>query len=364
MIKHFSTKLAISLLLALAIPAGGLVYLSGAQLPGALYTQKQADERAAEAWQYFKDELLSKDGAVVRTEDDLVVSEGQSYGMMLALQNDDREAFDRIWNWTRKGKNRQDLFAWKLKKNGEVLESVSAPDADVMIGMALIFAARKYQEPRYLKEAQVILKSILQYEVDQDDYLLFCSYDKTWFNPSYQMPAFFRLFAKYTGEKRWLKVAERSYDLIFSCLKEEYGNLDNGLVPDWCNRDGSSRVGGGDFYYDAMRTPYFIALDYLWHGQERAQSYLDKVIGNFFASKFSSFGDKYALSGRELSRYHVTSWVGALAGAAMGGTSNRDKVNFFNHLMERPFPRGRYRYYDICWLNFGLLLSSGNFKLY
>lgn len=347
------------------------VYPSAASLSGASYTQTQADAKCSEAWQYFKTELLSDSGAVVRPEDNMVVSEGQSYGMMLAVQNDDQATFDKIWLWTKtymQSGNSLGLFAWKCEPDGDVVDSETAPDADEMIALALFFASRRWgdkSEPYdYSTQAKAICTRILDQAVTSDHFLVFSTENKTWFDPSYQMPAFYRLFAEYTGESRWSNVASSAYTLINNCLKSSYGNTENGLVPDYCNKDGSLRSSGKYFYYDAMRTPFFFGLDSVWFGNSEGCAYVDKIIGSFFGPQYSSFGDKYDLDGSKLSSNHVVSWIGSFCGAAMGGTSNSDKVNFFNHLMSQDWPTGTYRYYDICWMNFGLLLSSGNFRIY
>jgi oligosaccharide reducing-end xylanase len=347
------------------------VYPSAATLSSSKYSQTAADRKVSEAWDYFKTELLQSSGAVLRTDDNTVVSEGQSYGMMLAVQNNDKDPFDKIWSWTKTNMqpgNSQGLFAWKCTLAGEVIESSTAPDADVMIALALFFASHRFGDGaspyNYSVQAKEICDRILEYEVSADNYLAFCTENLTWFSPGYQMPAFYRLLAIYTGEPRWNQVAEKSYDLIFACLKESYGNLANGLVPDHCNKNGSLRSSGQYFYYDAMRTPFFAGQDQVWFGDSRAKTYIDKIIGSFFGPIYNSFGDKYSLDGSQLSDYHVASWVGSFAGAAMAGSSDTDKVNFFNHLMSRDWPSGQYRYYDLCWLNFGLLLCSGNFKIY
>ena len=347
------------------------IYPSAATLSGSRYSQSEADRRVREAWAYFKAELLKSTGAVWRTDDDTVVSEGQSYGMMLAVQNNDKESFDNIWSWTKthmQAGNSLGLFAWKCSLNGDVIESTSAPDADVMIALALFFASHRFGDRSapydYSVQAKEICSRILGHTVTEDNYLAFCSENLTWFDSSYQMPSHFRLFARYTGDDRWNQVASRSYDLIFACLKSEYGNTSNGLVPDYCNKDGSLRSSGQYFYYDAVRTPYFLGLDQVWFGDDsRSRTYLSKIYG-FFGPIYDSFGDKYTLNGEKLSSYHVASWIGSLTGGAMGGTNNTYKVNFFNHLLDRDPPSGKYRYYDICWLNFGLLLSSGNFRIY
>src|SRR3989339_165209 len=342
-------------------------YPSAAALSGSSYTQAVADKKCAEAWAYFKQELLQPSGAVSRTDDNTVVSEGQSYGMMLAVQNNDQAAFDKIGLWTKthmQDTNPYGLFSWQTDSSGEVLSYEPAPDGEEMIAMALYFASHRWGNKAapydYSVQAKKILDNILKYEMTSDYYLTFNVSDKNIFNLSYYMPAFYRLFAIYTSDNIWNTVAKNGYDLI-----DRSKNAATGLVPDWSNKDGSLQSTGRDFYYDAMRVPFQVALDAVWFGatEPRAKTYLDKIIG-FFGPQYDTFGNRYSLGGTKTRDDHVVSWIGSFAGSAMGGSSNTDKVNFFNHLMAQPLPTGQYRYYEICWLNFGLLMASGNFRIY
>lgn len=348
------------------------VYPSAATLEGSSFTQAQADQRCSDAWAYFKQELVQSSGAVLKTEDNTVVSEGQSYGMMLAVQNNDQATFDKIWYWTKTNlqtNNPYGLFAWHAYPNGFVIDQQPAPDAEEMIAMALFFAAQRWGdsgEPYdYSTQAKSILVNILKYEMTSDYYLTANAVEKTKFNPSYYMPAFYRLFATYSGNSTWNTVASNTYKLINDCTKSSYGNTSNGLVPDWCLKDGSLLSTGQDFYYDAMRVPFFIGLDAVWFPniEPQAQTYVDKVIG-FFALERNNLGNRYQLDGKKLSTSSSVAWLSSFAGGAMGGSSNINKVDFYNHLMNLAWPTGQYRYYDICWLNFGLLMSSGNFRVY
>ncbi len=354
------------------VVVGTRVYPSAATLEGSSFTQSEADQRCADAWSYFKQELVQSDGAVLRTEDNTVVSEGQSYGMMLAVQNNDQTTFDKIWYWTKthlQTNNPYGLFAWHAYPNGYVIDHEPAPDAEEMIAMALFFASKRWGDGsapyNYSIQAKSILVNILKYEMTSDYYLTFNVTEKTKFNPSYYMPAFYRLFATYSGDSTWNTVASNSYKLINNVTRSSYGNSNNGLVPDWCLKDGSLMSTGQDFYYDAMRVPFFIGMDAVWFpkAEPQAQTYVDKVIG-FFGPKRNNLGNRYKLDGTELSTSSSTAWLSSFAGGAMGGSSNSYKVAFFNHLMYLTWPTGQYRYYDICWLNLGLLMSSGNFRVY
>jgi len=354
-------------------------YPSVADLAGSNYTQAQLNTSCEAAWNHFKTQLITNEGAVMRTDNNDVVSEGQSYGMMLAVENNDQETFDKIWNWTKtymQPSQPQGLFCWNTELDGTVKSPDSASDAEEMIALALFFASNRWGEGaapyNYSVQAKDILTKMLSHEVTSDNYFAMAPSSLDGFNASYFMPAFFRLFAIYTGETRWNSVASNSYVLINACLQAQYGNTTNGLIADFFQEDGTPGYESLSQYfsYDAMRTPWHIALDEVWFGDEAAaQAYLDKIIGNFFGPIYSSFGSIYNLDGTIKdqtadSNYHETSYIGSFAGGAMGASSSANKVNFLNHLMAQEFPTGQYRYYDICWQNFGLLFASGNFKIY
>jgi oligosaccharide reducing-end xylanase len=79
-----------------------------------------------------------------------VRSEGMSYGMMIAVQMDDKETFDAIWNWakTHMYHSRPDhpargFFAWSVKTSGEPIDEMPAPDGEEYFITALFFAAAR-----------------------------------------------------------------------------------------------------------------------------------------------------------------------------------------------------------------------------
>ncbi len=72
--------------------------------------------RNAEAWRAYKARFVSEQGRVVDTANGGIShSEGQGYGMLLAVAAGDREAFERIWTWTRANLMVRDdqLIAWR-----------------------------------------------------------------------------------------------------------------------------------------------------------------------------------------------------------------------------------------------------------
>ena len=53
-------------------------------------------------WKSYRSRFVTEAGRVVDTANSQIShSEGQGYGMLLAVAAMDRDAFDRIWGWTR-----------------------------------------------------------------------------------------------------------------------------------------------------------------------------------------------------------------------------------------------------------------------
>jgi endoglucanase len=106
---------------------------------------------AEDVWRRYKEEFIQHDGRVIDYGQDHVShSESQGYAMTFAVMFDDREAFDRIWRWTRDNlRVRADgLFAWQWGRRDDgrwtVLDDNNATDGDMLIAHALLRAEQKW----------------------------------------------------------------------------------------------------------------------------------------------------------------------------------------------------------------------------
>jgi oligosaccharide reducing-end xylanase len=99
-----------------------------------------------------------------------VRSEGMSYGMMIAVQMDKQEEFDRLWKWTKtymyqdRG-SYEGYFAWHCLPDGSPIDTNPASDGEEWFAMALFFAADRWGNGEgiynYEVEAQAILHTML-----------------------------------------------------------------------------------------------------------------------------------------------------------------------------------------------------------
>ncbi|MBQ2184753.1 MAG: xylanase, partial [Lachnospiraceae bacterium] len=105
-------------------------------------------------------------GYLVDTGNNDVRTEGMSYGMMMCVQLDMKEEFDRIWKWAKTymfmdyGKN-EGYFAWSCALNGKKNAEGPAPDGEEFFAMALFFASHRWGDGEgifeYSREAKDIL---------------------------------------------------------------------------------------------------------------------------------------------------------------------------------------------------------------
>ena len=107
-----------------------------------------------EAWRAYKARFVTEQGRVVDTANGGIShSEGQGYGMLLAVAADDRAAFERIWTWTRANLMVRDdqLLAWRWEpgKRPAVADMNDASDGDLLVAWALAEAVDAWHEPAH-----------------------------------------------------------------------------------------------------------------------------------------------------------------------------------------------------------------------
>ena len=143
------------------------------------YSDAEIDKKVESAWQKFfygtDDERIyypvGEDMAYIYTADtDDVRSEGMSYGMMICVQMDKQEEFDRLWKWAKthmqhKSGEFKGYFAWQMNTNGTIKDNTPAADGEEYFATSLLFASARWGNGEgiynYNKEAQEILKTML-----------------------------------------------------------------------------------------------------------------------------------------------------------------------------------------------------------
>ncbi len=293
-------------------------------------------------------------------------SEGIGYGMLLAATFGDRALFDDLWNYYKAHLDINGLMHWWIGAScGTIISGTAATDADEDAAFALILAHHQWDSSganNYRDEAITLINRIFQHEVEESTYVL--KPGDMWggshvLNPSYLAPAYYRVFAELTGNTAWYRVIDTCYQIL-----QNAAHPVTGLVPDWCQANGQPAPGFGYYYYyDATRTPWRIALDYLWFGEPRAKAFCERISGFARGVGANNIAEGYQLNGSPMGSQHNNVFVGPFGVGAMA--TNAQFQAFVDSAYEENvitvLPTGYGYYYNWSLKTLTLLVQTGNF---
>ena len=312
------------------------------------YAQKDIDQKVSEVFNdvffgpnkvYF--EVGDTMGYVSDVKNHDVRTEGMSYGLMVAVQFNRKDIFDRLWRWSRRYMQHQEgpregYFAWSCKTDGTRNAEGAASDGELYFITVLIFASNQWGNDtgiNYKAEAQRILNCTMPRElpasagggqmgggpfggqqgprrsflIDPETKLITFTPDgfgQRFTDPSYHIPAFYEVWARWADDGRadlWNECARRSREYLHKACNEQTGlnpdmsNYDGTPMPGW----GGRRNGGANFRYDSWRVPMNIALDYEWScaDGEWQRQYGEKIQNFFYSKGINDFVDQYRTDG-------------------------------------------------------------------
>ena len=378
------------------------------------YSQKEIDAKLESVFQevfYGPDKVYFEVGDDMGYMSDVknydARTEGMSYGMMIAVQLDKKDIFDRLWRWSKKYMQHQDgpmkgYFAWSLNPDGTHRAEGAASDGEFYFITSLIFASNRWGndgEINYLAEAQNILNCSWEKDgsddvnpfIDKQAHLITFTPEgrgASYTDPSYHLPAFFEVWARWADDGRadfYRACAQASREYLHKSI-----NSETGLNPDTNNYDGSflempsffGRQMKPAFRFDSWRVPMNIALDYSWACADREwQTNYANTIQNFFYSKgIDDFQDQYNVDGTEVEwampagsgemrgtgTRHSVGLVSTLAAATLAA-DNEISREFVQRLWDSknvPFEDGYFdAYYDGLLRLFAFMHLSGNYRV-
>ncbi len=330
---------------------------------GLMATSKNSQDAKTnyDTWKSNFTETCTNGRYRVKFNSSQTVSEGIAYGMLLSAYSADKALFDGLWLYYKDNVNSNGVMNWKINGCSGVAGQNGATDAEIDAAFALIVADYQWGSIgtiNYKNDAKTLITAIKTHEIEANTFVLkpgdaFGGSQIT--NPSYFSPAYYRAFGAFTNDTVfWNAVASKSYVIINNNLT--VNNAVGGLVSDWCEASGNysaeanGYVNAGKTYsYDAARTPWRIAVDYLWYGTPDAKTYCKKssdfVRINLGGSTNIKSG--YNQNGTVTEQWHNAPFVGAFACAAMAGENqahldasytdlkNLDEPgNYFNHTLK------------------------------
>lgn len=346
-------------------------------------------------------------------------TEGMSYGMMIAVQMDKKDIFDRLWRWSKKymqhqSGQREGYFAWSCKTDGTHNAEGAASDGELYFITSLLFAGNRWGNDTgidYKAEAQHILNCIMPRDykderprpsfpgmppssgkiflINPETQLITFTPDgfgQRFTDPSYHIPAFYEVWAKWADDGRadyWQTCAAKSREFMHKVIDEK-----TGLNPDLCNYDGTlmqgfggRRNGGSNFRYDSWRVPMNMTLDYEWSGAdaEWQRQYGERIQNFFYSQGINDFVDQYRIDGSlpegdeilragdyEPKLRHSIGLVATTAAASVmcSHDKRKDFVDALWNAKHEPFDDGYFdAYYDGLLRLFAFMHLSGHYRV-
>lgn len=226
---------------------------------------------AGSAWDSYKARFLMPDGRIIDTGNNSVShTEGQGFAMMMAVMNDDRASFDKIWGWTEKTlKNPENgLFYWRYNpvEAQPITDKNNATDGDTFIAWALLKAGEKWRSNDYLKASDTLARAIVTHNV-----ISFAGYKVMLPGAKgFNLNSNINLNPSYFVFPAWRDLGNRSHLMVWRDLindgqkllgKMRWGNAQ--LPADWVSLYADGRMEPAKqwparFSYDAIRIPLYV----------------------------------------------------------------------------------------------------------
>lgn len=370
------------------------------------YKQKDIDKKLKSVFEsvfYGPDKVYFEVGDSMAYISDIknhdVRTEGMSYGLMIAVQFDRKDIFDRLWRWSKKYMQHQEgllkgYFAWSCQTDGTRNAQGPASDGELYYVTSLIFASNRWGNStgiNYLAEAQNILNCSMQKIgmervaplINLEHQLITFTPDPfggRFTDPSYHIPAFYEVWARWAEDGRsefWRVCARKSREYLHKSIHPV-----TGLNPDYNNYDGtllgSKRVIGDAFRFDSWRVPMNIALNYSWACADRKwqQEYGNKIQNFFYSQGIDSFVDQYNVDGTTVTELlgaggykklrHSLGLVATTAAVSLVCThdKSREFVDRLWNAKHVPYDDGYFdAYYDGLLRLFAFMHLSGNYRI-
>lgn len=293
------------------------------------------------------------------------VSEGIGYGMLITVYmdnatNNTKPMFDKLWKYYQSFLDDKGLMHWKIDGCNSAKSTGAATDAEMDVAVALAMAYKQWGNESYLTDVKALLGKMWTSEVDGNKLLKPGSQFGSPYNPSYFAIGALRLFATVDPAHDWKTVADNSVALL-----KKNQNPTTGLNSDWCNNNGNpvdyNGTGTSMFGFDAVRTPWRVAVGYAWFGGTAEKEVLAKM-NTWIRGKWATFGTmraEVALDGSTVGGYVNALYKGAYA---VTGMINPADTTWLTSGASSVAGHTTDLYYNDSWQLIYLLTLTGNFQ--
>lgn len=360
-------------------------------------TPAQTDERIAQLWHHFFEDERNKvyfeptdsTAYILDTGNGDVRTEGMSYGMMICVQLDKQAQFDKLWRWAKTHMRHtqgpwRGYYAWQCTPLGQHIgtDTSCASDGEAYFVTALFFAAHRWGNKgafHYEREAQRLLRDVMSKDgtggvvnlFDANTHLITFvprGYDATYTDPSYNLPAFWELWARWADSHQdfWRQTPAAARQLLVNAshpvtgLFPDYSTFQGeGFQPTWKTDYDARR-----YQYDAIRCAMNIGMDAHWFATDlqRQAAIADRLLRFFHQEGFVH--GQFCLDGSQPTGDYGAGMAGANAVILYACPDHPLAQEYLRRLWHTPFPTGKYRYYTGMVYMLSMLHVTGHFRVW
>lgn len=314
-------------------------------------------------------------------------SEGMSYGMTIAALLGKRELFDKLWKFSRMHMKNvsgplSGYYSWEVSTSDfTMMDPGPAPDGEEYFAAALLYASKIFDCDKYRCDALELLNDMAHKPQMGEVFTMMDAKaglprfspmkGNDFTDPSYNTVAFYRMYAKASGDSIWNKIAENSIAYLQKAVHPV-----TGLAADYSEFDGTPKSTpwykeSDCFSGDAWRVVWNLGLDaavlkskgILSDVSDWEVAAIRNLLG-FLQSRRPYLADM-RVDGSAFPREARAATGGLIAmnAAATIALSEDDELvrPFAEDLWNMDVPTGLWRYYDGLLYMLGLLACSGKF---
>ncbi|WP_437964620.1 glycosyl hydrolase family 8 [Sorangium sp. So ce260] len=314
-----------------------------------------------------------------------VRTEGMGLGMMITVQLDKRDEFDRLWRYAKdwlepsSGPRQGYFMSWCDTPRGDKAVLCADPYGLQQLAMALLFAHGRWGSHSgsidYGADAIALLevmrhKETLNGGIDDGVTNTFDAETKLVFDvphvdaadttrPSAEMPAYYELWAQATGDPFWSEAA--------TSAREHWRRTAHprtGLLPERAHFDGTPVTGSANFDSESYRTLLNLALDHVWFGVDPWQvEEADRLLAFFSKQGIDYYFSSYTLEGVPVEFDRAAALI-AMNGVTGLVATTEERAEYIEAAWATELTVGESRYYPGLLHLLSLLTLSGQFRVY
>lgn len=317
-----------------------------------------------------------------------VPTEGVGYGMVIAVELDKQDEFDRLWTYAKttlqvtSGSDSGYFNSYCQVQGTLNFAACLDPFGWQQFLMALLFANDRWGGSGdaggsidYAADAKTLLTLMRHKQdmnggvvggvtdtFDQASGLVFDVPDTSAFNfsrPSLELPAYYNLWAQATGDPFWTRAAAAGRAYL-----SQSADATTGLMPLRAYFDGTPVPASDAFGPQTYRAQLNMVLDQIWSGGDAWQATeSDRLLQFFVGQGIDGYGDWFSLDGKTVVDATHDPGLVAMNGVSAIISSSGQRMAFVSDVWNMAIPSGASRYYDGILYLLSLLALGGQFQV-